>query len=110
MNSIVKLAVRVVVGSLPLLAVTGAPARAAVPRAPTEVVVRYGDLDLDTHSGAQQMYSRLDHAARTVCGDARSPLPLEARHVIRLCEQQAMHQAIEQLGRTELTTMYTARG
>jgi UrcA family protein len=104
MNCMLKLAIGALAGGLPLLAMC-APASATVDRSPTQVTVRYGDLDLATTHGAQVMYTRLEHAARSVCGD-EEPLYLGEWHAIRMCQRDAIHQAVQELGRDQLTNVY----
>jgi UrcA family protein len=104
MNVILKSALCALVG-VPLLAATSVSVAAAVDRMPTQVTVRYDDLDLATAHGAQVMYHRLNNAARSVCGD-EEPLYLEAWHAIRMCQRDAIQQAVQELDRDQLTNVY----
>src|SRR5262245_30472607 len=106
MNSMLKLAVGALVGSLPLLAVATS-AQATVAGSPQQVVVRYHDLDLNTQHGAQIMYRRLDQAARTVCG-FEDPINLGTWDKIRTCQHDAVAKAVKELHRSELTSVYGA--
>jgi UrcA family protein len=60
-------------------AVTAAAAQTARPDEPRQAVVRYQDLDLATSAGANSLQTRLDGAARLVCGPEPSARELK-RH------------------------------
>lgn len=88
----------------------GAPAFATVAAQPTEqeqthkVVVQYGDLNVNTAKGAEQLYSRISSAAHEVCGDVIAPLRLDTAYL--RCRQSAMQNAVAAVGRPKLTALY----
>lgn len=61
-------------------------------------VVRYGDLDLTSPSGARRMISRIDAAALRVCGGGQSSLG-EVNRAVRHsgCWSDATFEALSQL-------------
>jgi UrcA family protein len=71
-----------------------------------EQVVRFGDLDLGSQHGADQLYSRLLNAARYVCGDTSDPVYFYERHAVRHCEQVSIENAVAEIGRPKVTAVY----
>lgn len=70
-------------------------------------VVKFGDLDVDTPTGASALYWRIHAAANRVCGvDEHSPLPSWPR--VR-CAQDAEARAVGQLNISRLTAFYQAK-
>lgn len=71
---------------------------------PTEHVT-YGDLNLDTPSGAHSLYARLRHAAQDVC------LPLQPHDFAhkgpwQACYDNALSSAVAQINRPALTALH----
>jgi UrcA family protein len=85
-------------------ATTSTP-RHAVARA-YEQVVRFGDLDLASQHGADQLYSRLLNAARYVCGANDDPVYFYERHAVRHCEQVSIENAVAEIDRPQVTAVY----
>lgn len=87
------------------------PAGAAVATpdsAPRREVVRYGDLDIATDSGAAALYLRLRHAAEAVCGaDTLAPGILELWWQSRTCERDALGHAVAQIDSPKVAAAYT---
>ena len=71
-----------------------------------EQVVRFGDLDLSSEHGADQLYSRLLYAARYVCGENDDPAYFYERHAVRKCEQSSIENAVAEIDRPKLTAAY----
>jgi len=71
---------------------------------PSEVVVTYGDLDLNTEYGVTTMYARLETAAETVC-TAHEGL----RDRINACVDYSVRQAVAQIGAPRLVVLYETR-
>ena len=81
------------------LALSTAPAMAR--EAPTSRVVSHADLDLTTQQGQKEFDSRVDAAAREVCGiDTGMTSTMNAEFMARVCHSRAKkgaQQAIAQL-------------
>ncbi len=60
------------------------------------VAVRYSDLDLTTNAGTQALQTRIDHAARAVCGSA-DVRDLLGMHEVQHCRQVALSSAAPQV-------------
>ena len=90
----------------------GAPAMATVSthRADQEqtqkVLVRYGDLNVNTQEGAEQLYHRLSLAAHEVCTDVGQPSALNLHRLYQQCRQTAMEQAVATVDSPKLTALY----
>ena len=64
--------------------------------------VKFGDLNVDTPSGAQALYTRIHWAAQHVCSDT-DPLQQLAANA---CVRKAEARAIEKLSLPQLTAFY----
>jgi UrcA family protein len=83
---------------------TGSP---AIADDVTESVrVTYVDLDLASAHGTKLLFMRLQDAARVVCGDTFATLELSERLEMQRCQQTAIENAVVQVDRPRLTTMY----
>lgn len=84
-----------------MLAASMSAAAFAVPAAASEDVrpraeVRYGDLDLSQAAGRAQLTSRIQRAARKICG-ARFERDLQRRAASQACRAEAMRSVEVQL-------------
>jgi len=61
---------------------------------PRTQVVRYDDIDLMRSQGAAQLYARLHHAAKAVCGGGPHVKNLRQRFAHEACMQYALTDAI----------------
>jgi UrcA family protein len=68
--------------------------------------VSYADLDLRQGDGQTALYQRLKSAAQGVCGDADTREPLEQVRQQRKCYQEAMDEAVQQVGSRELQVLH----
>jgi len=87
-------------------AFTASTARVPASDAAPSVVVKFGDLDLSRPEQAAMLYSRLRHAARTVC-----PAPSELRDLDRLeiardCYSAALARAVHSVDQGSFARMY----
>jgi UrcA family protein len=83
---------------------SAAPADEAV----KSVVVRYSDLDLTQPQDARKLYSRIQTAARSACGDAESPdLARFAR--FHNCIDQAVTRAVSEVNVQRVTEIHEAQ-
>lgn len=74
---------------------------------PPAVTVNYADLDISRPAGAQALYNRIKHAARSVCA------PLESQQLRRMalwreCYEQAVANAVATIDRPALTALHQA--
>lgn len=89
-------------------AFVAAPASAATWGGRTETVA-YGDLNLNSESGARAMVERINQAARVACFDHSGPMPLSERNAIRACRADAASTAVNTLGAPMVTALYYGR-
>lgn len=83
-----------------------AAAHASDPEETTSVTVHFGDLDLNSQSGAHHLYLRLKLAAQSVCGDEYEAIDLSQRRDIMECQRVAIEHAVEHVDRPQLTALY----
>jgi UrcA family protein len=74
----------------------------------TKIPIHFGDLDLDTHSGAHSLYLRLSGAARLACGSEPNVVDLAEMRQANRCQQAAIEKAVAQVDRPQLTALYDA--
>jgi UrcA family protein len=91
-------------------ALLGCALTAAMPaaaQAPTTVVVKYGDLDLTRPAGREALQTRLDSAAKRVCGVLGHP-DLRTKQMARECRSAAIDQAVAALNNPAFSAWYAA--
>ena len=90
------------------LATAGSQFSVAGPPDPPRVTVRYADLDLSRHEGAQALYRRLQGAAQQVCGpfDGRD---LNSAALHRACLAQAITEAVVKVDQPLLTAFWQSK-
>jgi UrcA family protein len=91
-----------------LLALASAAA-AANPRDATEVhseKVNYADLNLSTLAGASALYTRIQSAARRVCGDENDLSHLGIR---KSCQRTAIAAAVAKVNSPSLTAVHESK-
>jgi UrcA family protein len=67
--------------------------------------VHYGDLDLKTHQGANELYSRLNMAAVRVCKDITEPY-VRLTRAYEDCRHQALSAAVQEIDTPLVTQTY----
>ena len=90
------------------LALSGVAAASILQGSPS-VVVKYGDLDLDSKAGVASLHARLKTAAKFVC----SPLDnrvLGLRDQYDRCVSDAVTQSVAAVGNTSLTQFHRYGG
>jgi UrcA family protein len=83
----------------------GGFASAGTVRELPSVVVKYGDLDLESLDGVATLHSRLSRAARQVCSELDSRV-LGLREQHQLCITEAVTQSVARVGNPRLTTFH----
>ena len=85
------------------------PARAAEPvDTSPSVVVKYGDLNLNTEAGSLTLYARLAAAAKSVC-PAADPRNLRSLSASRACQTEAMQRAVNDIRSPRLAALVATR-
>lgn len=74
-----------------------------------DVVVRYGDLNLNTEEGARTLYARLSAAAERSCGFEPWSRTLRERTQYQACFDAAMTRAVDKVGSRQLHALHAAR-
>jgi UrcA family protein len=72
------------------------------------VIVRYGDLDLNSVSGAERLYSRLQQAALEFC-PAVDPREVQRHRAWVQCQDAVVEQAVARINSPKLAGVYAAR-
>ena len=98
----------VLLGSLAGVMAAGAAGAATPDSDVPSVVVKFNDLTLDTDTGVNRLYRRVEFAAKQVCpdGDMRD---LSAHQLVERCRQQAMTRAIRQIDNSRLAALHAVR-
>jgi UrcA family protein len=86
------------------LALSGSAAASTRDDVPN-VVVRYGDLNLDSREGVARLHARLSSAARTVCSAFDSRI-LGVRKQYDSCISGALTQSIDAIGNENLRNFH----
>ena len=99
-------------GLLALCALAGSTMSLAAPRhaaaaEPASVTVSYSDLQLSRPADVRVLYSRLQQAAKSVCG-APSRYELERYAAFQRCVQAALRDAVSHINSPELQSAVAA--
>lgn len=79
-----------------------------VTSAPT-MTVSFAELDITKPQGLKVLYSRIENAARIVCGVEHSPQLLERTRHARTCYTTAVDDAVRQINRPTLTALHRTK-
>ena len=74
-----------------------------------DVVVNYGDLNIDSPQGAKVLYARLSHAAERACGGEPTPRDLTASMRYSACFDRAMDRAVQKIDKPQLQALHDSR-
>jgi UrcA family protein len=94
---------------LPLAALALSGAAAAGTPLTESVVVRYGDLNLNTQAGVVSLHRRIRHAAESVCHDLDSRI-FGLGHAYDGCVKEALTNGVAAVGNVNLTNFHANRG
>jgi UrcA family protein len=94
---------------LPLAALALSGAAAAGSPVTESVVVRYGDLNLDTQSGVVSLHRRIRRAAESVCHDLNSRIP-GLREAYGECVKEAIANGVTSVDNDNLSNFHANRG
>jgi UrcA family protein len=78
-------------------------AHATAVRGVQQQVVSYADLNLENDADAAILFSRIESAARKVCGVHIGPVPLELQFNLRMCAEEATARAVNDVNAPLLT-------
>jgi UrcA family protein len=94
---------------LPLVALAASGIAAAAPRDTASVVVRFGDLDLNSQTGVVRLHKRIRNAARSVCGPLDSRI-LGLRDAYDVCVAETMANGIAAVANPNLSNFHASKG
>jgi len=90
-------------------ALSGAAYAASPSTATASMRVSYGDLNLTSEQGNQELYVRIVSAARQVCGASQVDIrDLHSLGLERACERQAVATAVGRVNSPKLAALYSA--
>jgi UrcA family protein len=98
----------VLLGSLAGVMAAGAAGAATPDSGVPSVVVKFDALTLDTDSGVNQLYRRIESAAKQVCPDG-TMRDLSAHQRVEQCRKQAVARAIQQIDNPRLAALHAVR-
>ena len=98
----------VLLGSLAGVMAAGAAGAATRGSDVPSVVVKFDGLTLDTDSGVNQLYRRIESAARQVCPDG-TMRDLSTYQRVEQCRKQAVARAIRQIDNPRLAALHAVR-
>jgi UrcA family protein len=76
---------------------------------PAAKVVQFGDLNLSNKSAVEHLYRRIVTAAQLVCKDHAGPRLPEDQARTRICVDQSVERAVNQVNYPTLTALYAAK-
>ena len=92
-----------------LVALTVMGVAAAGSRESNRVVVRYGDLDLNSQRGVVSLHKRIRNAAESVCGNFSSQI-FELHDAYEKCVEDASSRAVAAVGNSNLSDYHATKG
>lgn len=104
-GSRVKLALLLAAGSLGCVLGAGIASADTVNADAPSRVVRYSTEALTSNDGVQDLYRRIQSAAKQVCPDSYSK-DLHANELVKACRQQAVANAIHQINNSQLAALH----
>jgi UrcA family protein len=94
---------------LPLAVLALSGAAAASSPLTRSTVVRYGDLDLNSHAGVVGLHKRIHNAAESVCGELNTRV-MGLRDLYDTCVKEAVSNSVAAVGNVNLTNFHANRG
>ena len=91
--------------SLALLATPGKAAAASPVEGTAAITVYFGDLNLHSHDGIDELYQRIAAAAERVCGGDTETRSLDTWSQVRICTRQSIVRAVAMVGIPELLAL-----
>jgi UrcA family protein len=94
---------------LPVAALALSGIAAAGSRDVNSVVVRYGDLNLDSKAGVVSLHRRIRNAAESVCSPLSTRV-LGLRDAYDLCVEEAVKNGVADVANPNLTNFHATKG
>jgi UrcA family protein len=94
---------------LPLAALVLSGTAAAGAPITESVVVRYGDLNLNSPAGVVSLHRRIHHAAESVCHDLSTRI-LGLHDAYKICVREAVTNGVAAVGNVNLSNFHANRG
>lgn len=94
---------------LPVAALALSGIAAASSRHTESVVVRYGDLNLNSSVGVARLHKRIRNAAESVCGDLNSRV-MGLRESYDQCVNEAVANGVAAVGNPNLSDFHSSKG
>ena len=94
---------------LPVAALAISSIAAAGSQDVPSVVVRYGDLNLDSQAGVTSLHKRLRNAAESVCGELDTRV-LGLRDAYDACVSDAVARGVADVANPNLTIFHRSKG
>jgi UrcA family protein len=89
---------------LPLIALAASGIASAASQDVPSIVVRFGDLDLNTESGVSRLHKRIRNAAESVCGPIDTRI-LELRDAFDACVKDTMSNGVAAVAKGKVTVV-----
>ena len=111
MNALVKTSALALTAALIGYAPLGnaAPIEGTITSATKSITVSYRELDITKPWGLEVLYSRIQHAAKNVCGFDHSLKELSRTVMANKCYRTAVDDAVRQINRPTLTAYHRAK-
>jgi UrcA family protein len=94
---------------LPLAALALSSLASAGSRYINEVVVKYGDLNLNSQAGVASLHKRIRNAAESVCNSLETRI-LGLRGAYEDCIEQAVNSGVAAVGNANLSALHAVKG
>ena len=94
---------------LPVAALALSGIAAAGSRDTNSVVVRYGDLNLDSQAGVASLHKRIRNAAESVCSNLETRI-LGLRDAYDVCVDEAVTKGVTAVANQNLSNFHTRKG
>ncbi len=103
-----KVGMRAAAAVIGVLALGAAATQASASGMGSDVVVRYADLNLNTRTGAETLYGRIEQAAAQICPQV-DPVELQRHRAAVSCQAQVVAHAVANVRSPQLAAVYESR-
>jgi UrcA family protein len=94
---------------LPLVALAASGIASAATRDAPGVVVRFGNLDLNSQAGVASLHKRIRNAAQSVCGPLETRI-LGLRDAYDVCVNEAVSNGVAAVANPNLSIFHASKG
>jgi len=95
---------------LPLVALAASGMAASATREAPGVVVRFGDLNLNSQTGVASLHKRIRNAAESVCGPLETRILGPLRDAYDVCVKEAVSNGVAAVDNPNLTNFHASKG